>query len=272
MSDRRQRRVGVALAAVGLLLAACAVPIPGDRSRARDNLDDPATTTWRPGTTLRQEVLLALGDPDDLAPDERWLAWEDYRSSGHVILIFGPGDLGTYGTDDVLHFRRRYVFYDGNGRFQATHVDAGSCALPPPCRAASEPERPENLLIDAALGPLIVEGEQVYERLHGAVRAVGGGWMPGVVVFTSKALVFVDRLDGWPRYRPELRLAYAELGVLERLDLPGAPAGAVSLARRDGSRESIAFKPHPFTAPQDAPPFDPGRAQVLLDAVRALRP
>lgn len=273
MGRHCRARAGALPIALALLLAACAVPIPGDRSRARDNLDDPAAATWQPGVTLLQEVLLVLGDPDDLAPDRSWLAWEDYRSPGHLLFVVGgPYWVDAFSTPDVLRYRRRYVYFDGDGRYRATHLDAGGCARPAPCAAASAPERPETLLIDAAVQPLLVAGEKIHERLLGALRAADGRWVPGAVVVTSKAMIFVDRADAWPLHRPALRIDHAGLGVVERLELPGGEGGVASLARPDGSRESIAFKPRPFAAPLDAPPFDPTRAQVLLDAIRSLRP
>lgn len=266
----------VALLAVGL--AGCiALPIPGDRSRVRDHLGEAAVPGWQTAVTRREDVLLALGDPDDGAGDGSWLAWEDFRGTGHLLVLTGgPYVMGGFETKDVLHYRKHYVFFDREGRFRASVVDTGSCQPPAPCLEASLPSTVERVRVDLLLRPALAAGESVMERFDGAVRRDGDRWIPGLVAITSQSVVFLDRTDDdWPPLRPALRLAYADLGVAAwAADGSGASEGSAvaALNHRDGGRHLIAFKPFPIAPPWDAPPFDRDRAGRLLEAVRVLRP
>lgn len=256
----------------GLLAGCIAVPIPGDRSRVRDHLGEAAVPGWQAGVTRREDVLLALGDPDDAAPDGSWLAWEDFRGTGHLLVLTGgPYVMGGFETKDVLHYRKHYVFFDREGRFRASAVDAGSCKPPSPCLEASLPLTLARVRTDLLLQPVLLADESVLERLAGAVRRDGDRWIPGVVAVTSKAVVFLDSHEDWPPLRPVMRLPHAEWGVVERAGDVGAD-GVAAITRRDGSRLLFAFKPYPIEPPLDAPPFDRDRAGHLLEAIRVLRP
>lgn len=256
------------------LLAACiVVPIPGDRSRTRNHLGEAAVPGWQAGVTRREDVLLALGEPDDAASDGSWLAWEDFRGTGHLwVLTGGPYVMGGFETQDVLHYRKHYVFFDRDGRFRASVVDVGSCKPPAPCLEASLPLTLERVRVDLLLKPVLAAGESVMERYTGAVRRDGDLWIPGVVAVTSQAVVFLDRMDDWPPLRPALRLPYADLGVAGWADEGSEGGIATALVHRDGARHLIAFKPFPIEPPLDAPPFDRDRSRNLLEAIRVLRP
>lgn len=267
-----------AVAVLVALLAGCiALPIPGDRRRVRDHLGEAAVTGWQAGVTRREDVLLALGDPDDAASDGSWLAWEDFRGTGHLLVLTGgPYVMGSFETKDVLHYRKHYVFFDREGRFRASAVDTGSCKPPAPCLEPSLPLAPERVRTDLLLKPALAAGESVMERLDGAVRRDGDRWIPGVVAITSQSVVFLDRSDNeWPPLRPVLRLAYADLGTTGwAADGSGGSEGSTvaALHHRDGGPHLIGFKPFPIEPPLDAPPFDRDRAGRLLEAVRVLRP
>ncbi len=259
-------------------LAGCIVlPIPGDRSRVRDHLGEAAVPGWQAGVTRREDVLLALGDPDDTASDGSWLAWEHFRGTGHLwVLTGGPYVMGGFETKDVLHYRKHYVFFDREGRFRASVVDTGSCKPPAPCLEPSLPLTLERVRTDLLLRPVLADGERVMERFDGALRRDGDRWIAGVVAITSQSVVFLDRAgDDWPPLRPALRLAYAELGAVGwAVDgSAGSEGQAVAvLDQRDGGHHLIAFKPFPIEPPLDAPPFDRDRAGRLLEAIRVLRP
>lgn len=269
---------GLPVTLLAAVLAGCiAVPIPGDRSRVRDHLGEAAVPGWQEGVTRREEVLLALGDPDDAASDGSWLAWEDFRGTGHLLVLAGgPYVMGGFETKDVLHYRKHYVFFDRAGRFRASAIDTGRCKPPAPCLEALLPLTLERVRVDILLKPVLTAGESVMERHHGAVRRDGDRWIPGVVAVTSQAIVFLDLMDDWPPLRPALRLPYADLGVAEWSADSGAGSegstATVAINRRDGARQLIAFKPFPIEPPLDAPPFDRDRAGRLLEAIRVLRP
>ena len=266
------------VALLAVWLAGCiALPIPGDRSRVRDHLGEAAAQGWQAGVTRREDVLLALGDPDDAATDGSWLAWEDFRGTGHLLVLTGgPYVMGGFETKDVLHYRKHYVFFDREGRFRASAVDAGSCKPPAPCLEPSLPLALERVRTDLLLKPALAAGESVMERYDGAVRRDGDRWIPGVVAITSQSVVFLDRTDDdWPPLRPVLRLAHADLGMAgwaADVSAGSESSSVAALNHRNGRRHLIAFKPYPIKPPLDAPPFDRDRAGRLLEAIRVLRP
>lgn len=58
---------------IALMLCACTplpipIYIPGDNTKARMTLDESAVASIRPGINTRESVLLALGEPGEVAP------------------------------------------------------------------------------------------------------------------------------------------------------------------------------------------------------------
>ena len=92
------------------------IPTPhSDTGYARTNLDLRTPEQFTPGVTPRQDIILALGEPDAVSWDERQMA---YRSEKVVALwlVFGGYSGSDAGTIYKNHF---YVFeFDPQGRFQ----------------------------------------------------------------------------------------------------------------------------------------------------------
>jgi outer membrane protein assembly factor BamE (lipoprotein component of BamABCDE complex) len=106
------------LAVVALMFGATGclvIPTPhSDSGYARTNVNQHAQEQFVPGKTTREDVIVALGEPDAVSMDEHHLA---YRSEKVVALwIVGGGYSATGGT---IYKNRFYVFeFDSQGRFQ----------------------------------------------------------------------------------------------------------------------------------------------------------
>jgi outer membrane protein assembly factor BamE (lipoprotein component of BamABCDE complex) len=85
-----------------------------DSGYARTNVNQQAQEQFMPGRTTREDVIMALGEPDAVSIDEHYLA---YRSEKVVALwIVGGGYSATGGT---IYRERFFVFeFDPQGRFQ----------------------------------------------------------------------------------------------------------------------------------------------------------
>ena len=106
------------LAVVALMFGATGclvIPTPhSDSGYARTNVNQHAQEQFVPGKTTREDVIVALGEPDAVSMDEHHLA---YRSEKVVALwIVGGGYSTTGGT---IYKNRFCVFeFDSQGRFQ----------------------------------------------------------------------------------------------------------------------------------------------------------
>lgn len=106
----------LALGATGCLI----IPTPhSDSGYARTNVNQHAQEQFVPGKTTREDVIVALGEPDAVSLDERQLA---YRSEKVVALwIFvAAGGYNATATGGDIYKQRFYVFqFDSQGRFQS---------------------------------------------------------------------------------------------------------------------------------------------------------
>jgi hypothetical protein len=92
------------------------IPTPhSDSGYARTNLDLRTPEQFTPGVTPRQDIILALGEPDAVSWDERQMAYRSEKIVALWIVIAGYAGGGA-GTISKNHF---YVFeFDPQGRFQ----------------------------------------------------------------------------------------------------------------------------------------------------------
>lgn len=112
------------LLATGLLVSAAGciiIPTPGlDSGETRTNIDKHTPEQFTPGRTTRAEVMLALGEPDAVSPDERKLAYRREKIAAIWIAGggYGGGGGGSFDTD-------RYVVaeFDAAGRLMKIAFD-----------------------------------------------------------------------------------------------------------------------------------------------------
>ncbi|HAM73083.1 MAG TPA: hypothetical protein DCM86_15710 [Verrucomicrobiales bacterium] len=89
---------------LGLTFTGCMIlPLPLNRRapETRQNLD-PGVTNWMVrGSTTRQEVLLRLGEPDQVLLEDRWFRYHSDRVKWDILWIAGMG-AGAVGGDCEL--------------------------------------------------------------------------------------------------------------------------------------------------------------------------
>jgi outer membrane protein assembly factor BamE (lipoprotein component of BamABCDE complex) len=80
------------------------VPTPEyNTGNARDNIRRTTPNQFEPGTTTRAEVMLALGEPDAVSPDESRLAYRSEKVCGlWFVGAYGSGAGGTLTKDRYL--------------------------------------------------------------------------------------------------------------------------------------------------------------------------
>ena len=99
----------------GCLTGCLVIPTPHtDSGHARANVDRHTPEQFTPGRTTREEVIMALGEPDAVSRDELQLA---YRSE-KIVAFWVVGAYGS-GKGGTIYKNRYHVFdFDPQGRFQ----------------------------------------------------------------------------------------------------------------------------------------------------------
>jgi hypothetical protein len=106
---------------LGLSSGCLIIPTPeSDSGNARANLNPQSITNIQPAITTIQDVILALGEPDAVSPDERKLV---YRSEKIVGVWFIAGG---YNADGGVLTRDRYLLIelDERGVVQSRKLSA----------------------------------------------------------------------------------------------------------------------------------------------------
>jgi outer membrane protein assembly factor BamE (lipoprotein component of BamABCDE complex) len=103
------------LAFAGCLTGCLVIPAPPtDSGYARTNLDRHTPEQFTPGMATREDVVLALGEPDAVSWDECQLAYRSEKVVGFWMFGgYGGGDAGAIYKDHFYFFE-----FDPRGRFQ----------------------------------------------------------------------------------------------------------------------------------------------------------
>jgi hypothetical protein len=177
------------LAAILMLVpAGCIIPTPGLNSgAARRNIGKQTPGQFQPGKTTRAELMLALGEPDAVSPDERKLAYRSEKIA--AIFLVGAGYSGGGGSierDEYLVFE-----FDARDRLQKTERSSHWFGSADPERklglTASATRRDSNIRIETRASWL--SGVDDY-RSRGFV---GAEWLPGRLVLTDTHLRFFSK-------------------------------------------------------------------------------
>lgn len=68
-----------------MLLAGCLYPVPsGFGTDSRENIQNEAPEFIRTGVTTREDVLMALGEPDSAAADDSWIFYASAYTTGGI--------------------------------------------------------------------------------------------------------------------------------------------------------------------------------------------
>ena len=101
--------LGTALLAGGCLI----IPVDYDDPATRHNVSAESATRFQPGVTSREEVLLALGEPDHASDDGRRLGYAWTKVKALIIVA-------SYGGGGSAELKRSYILelnFDPAGRY-----------------------------------------------------------------------------------------------------------------------------------------------------------
>jgi hypothetical protein len=184
-------RLTPALALAFCLTGCVIIPLHRDSGYARTNVGRHTSEQFVPGQTTREDVIVALGEPDAVSRDERQLA---YRSEKVVALwiVAGAADGAGGATGGTIYRNHFYVFeFDPPGRFQ-TAGQTGQWGM---VQGAHEPElNPAAFSIGSSNGVDVAVSRGGYWLPHvDGFRSKGAKYIigePGELVLTESNLVF----------------------------------------------------------------------------------
>jgi len=201
--------------ALGVGATGCLIiPTPhSDSGYARTNVNQQVQHQFVPGRTTREDVIMALGEPDVVSRDECCLA---YRSEKVVALwVFAAGYQATGGTIYKNHY---YIFEFNPEGFYQTNRLKGQYGL---VQGMDEPQLNSPVIESnyTKTGPAAEAGEMVRHEYPKCF------WLAGVDGYRSKGSTYIMGLPG--------RLSITESNVVFVLDSQFAnsePALKVPLA------------------------------------------
>ena len=91
------KRVGFCVT-LGAMCAGCII-IPTDYHTpdSRTNVREETTITIIPGQTTKEDIFLALGEPDEVSPDGRQLVYHWNKVKAIWVVVPGPGPPTSFG-------------------------------------------------------------------------------------------------------------------------------------------------------------------------------
>ena len=204
------------------------IPIPTkhyDSGHARTNINQHAQEQFAPGKSTREDVVMALGEPDAVSWDERELAYRSEKVVALWILAAGGGYSGVV-TGGNIYKNRFYVFeFDSQGLYQ-TNRQTGQYGL---VQGADEPQWKSPAFKSGGSNgvPAMVAGELVRHeypksfwlagvdgyRSRGSTSIMG---QPGRLLLTESNLAFVTESQ-FANTEPALKLPLASV-VEVRMD------------------------------------------------------
>src|SRR5512139_1835933 len=84
-------RTLLASCTAAMLLTGCPFPTLPRYQDSRENLAERVPEFIKAGVTTREEVFLALGEPDAVASDESWVAYGSAYNKGGIGLLVAAG-------------------------------------------------------------------------------------------------------------------------------------------------------------------------------------
>lgn len=124
----RSIRTIVIMSMALLLLAGCPFPVPpGYQRNSRENLEDRVPAHIKLSETTREDVIMALGEPDAVSEDESWIEYGSaYCVGGMGVIVAGGGGAGAiagYG----MQYRRLVVRFDSLGFVTQPTFESETC-------------------------------------------------------------------------------------------------------------------------------------------------
>lgn len=99
-----------------LFTSGCPVPIPpGYNASSRENIDEETKQRLVAGVTTFEDVLLLLGEPDEVGANDSWLAYGSIHGEGGLLFLFCAGGGCMGGGSEKMEYHRLIVSFDENG-------------------------------------------------------------------------------------------------------------------------------------------------------------
>jgi outer membrane protein assembly factor BamE (lipoprotein component of BamABCDE complex) len=275
----RSLAVGIAMFASLTLCACIALPISGENAKGRSSLDKDAVSSLQAGVSTREDVLLALGEPGAFASDGSWFSYVSLYSEGSWMLLFPDPRLTLMFMDpefgfsaDRIQYQALRVFFDRGGRVRELLTDVGTCSSP--CLElyrGSSSDTLLHLLLYARSKSFLEHGEVIHDYFVAAALRSDEHWLPGVIMVTNRALVFLELGETGPLFQKALRLpALAIASVDLDADHGASREPTARVTRADGSRQVFGFRHLPSDALQEALTFDQERTSRFVETVLLL--
>jgi len=207
MSPHSLATLGSALALIVGTSGCLVIPTPEFNSgAARANINKKTTARFEPGTTTREDVILALGEPDAVSPDERKLAYRSEKICGFWILAGGYSATG--GT--IEKDRYLVLAFDAHGRLLCVERSAHWFTSADAGKVLSEKAGQDSGTTDEAISHQH-RGEW-FPHVDGFKQPRDATYMgnPGAFRLAESNLVFVTHAQ-LANAEPALALPYASL-------------------------------------------------------------
>jgi len=199
MASSRIRKIAVpgAILAVAVLIAGCPFPLPpGYTESSRENLSAETTERLVPGVTTREEVLLLLGEPDGVGPNDTWLAYGSvYGEGGSVFVICAGNSCGGAGAEK-MKYGRLVVSFDESGLMTNAEFVSRKCwegifaidshaGRSQPCMQVNAPDSDEQMAAPSADLDASYQGSEasipkdLLDFAKGNAELITPGWTTG---------------------------------------------------------------------------------------------
>jgi outer membrane protein assembly factor BamE (lipoprotein component of BamABCDE complex) len=272
---------GFGMLASVTLCACIALPIPGENARGRSSLDKDAVSSLQAGVSTREDVLLALGEPGAFSDDGSWFSYVSLYNEGSWVLLFPDPRLTLMFMDpefgfsaDRIQYQALRVFFDRGGRVRELLTEGGTCGLP--CLElyqGSSSDKLLHLVLYERSKSFLEQGEVIHDYFVAAALRSDELWLPGAIVVTNRALLFLELGETGLLFQNALRLpAFAIASVDWGADHGGASRELTArVTRADGSQVVFGFRHLPSDVLREAPTFDAERTHRFIETVLLLR-
>ena len=111
------------------LLTGCLFPVPPHYDQySRENVEGKVPEFITSGVTTREDVMMALGEPDGVALDESWFVYGSAYCEGGMGLFMAAGSAAGVIATTAVQYRRLTLQFDPHGVVTQPTFEALTCA------------------------------------------------------------------------------------------------------------------------------------------------
>jgi len=111
------------------LLTGCLFPVPPHYDQySRENVEEKVPEFITSGVTTREDVMMALGEPDGVALDESWFVYGSAYCEGGMGLFMAAGGAAGVIATTAVQYRRLILQFDPHGIVTQPTFEALTCA------------------------------------------------------------------------------------------------------------------------------------------------